>query len=71
MNFSNSMIDFNDLNIKELNCKFDSIKIKKDSINIDINHLSFNDKSVLIRCDVSLEIIFETSSATALLITLE
>ncbi len=45
MNFSNSMIDFNDLSIKDLNCKFDSIKIKKDSINVDINHLSFNDKS--------------------------
>ncbi len=45
MNFTNSTVDFNDLKITDLNCKFDSLKIIQDSINLDISHLSFQDKS--------------------------
>lgn len=45
MNFINSSIDFNDLEIKDLSCKFDSLKILKDSLSLDINHLAFTDKS--------------------------
>jgi hypothetical protein len=45
MNFVSTSIDFNNLYLKNLNCKFDTLLIKGDTINLDINHLSFTDKS--------------------------
>lgn len=45
MNFITTGIDFNNLQLKNLNFKIDTLLLRGDTINLDINHLSFIDKS--------------------------
>ncbi|MFZ4401275.1 MAG: translocation/assembly module TamB domain-containing protein [Bacteroidales bacterium] len=45
MNFVNQGIDFNNLLLTDMNFKIDTLLLNKDTLNIDINKLSFKDKS--------------------------
>ncbi len=56
MNFINQGIDFNNLMFTDMNFKVDTLLMNNDTLNIDINKLSFKDKSGFVLTNLSTRI---------------